>query len=146
MKYSISIEINKPRTRVIELFDNADNLKEWQPGLVSFEHVSGEPGQVGAKSRLQYKMGKREIEMIETITENNLPERFCGTYEADGVWNSVDNVFVEVDENTTRWDFSTEFKMSGIMMKIMAFLMPGMFKKQSCEFMENFKKFVESSD
>ena len=143
MRYQISIDIEKPRCKVIELFNNPDNMKYWQPGLQSFEHLSGEPGAVGSKSKLKYKMGKREIEMIETITENDLPNRFCGTYEADGVWNSVENNFVEVDENRTRWDFETEFRMSGLLMKIMAFLMPGMFKKQSCEFMEKFKEFAE---
>lgn len=81
MKYTNEVIINAPVNRVIELFDNADNMKEWQPGLVSFEHLSGTPGQVGAKSKLKYKMGNREIEMIETITVKNLPEEFSGTVE-----------------------------------------------------------------
>ena len=36
MKYQNEIEINLPLNRVIELFDNPDNLKRWQPGLESF--------------------------------------------------------------------------------------------------------------
>lgn len=53
-------------------------------GLQSFEHLSGTPGQVGARSKLVYKMSKRHIEMIETITVRKLPQEFSGTYEADG--------------------------------------------------------------
>ena len=68
MKYNVEITINLPRTKVIELFDSTENLYKWQPGLMSFDHLSGTPGEVGAKSKLLYKMGCREIEMIETIT------------------------------------------------------------------------------
>lgn len=91
MKYTSEIEINLPRERVIELFDNQDNMTKWQSGLISFEHVEGEVGQEGAKSNLKYKMGKREIEMVETITKRNLPDEFFGTYETKGVWNEVKN-------------------------------------------------------
>lgn len=142
MKYTLDIEIDLPRAKVVELFDNPDNLKKWQPDLVSFEHLSGDPGQVGAKSKLLHKMGKREVEMIETVTSRNLPDEFSGTYEAKGVWNLVENRFVEVDENKTKWILDTEFKCSGFM-RIMALLMPGMFKKQSFKFMQQFKEFAE---
>ncbi|MFQ5507583.1 MAG: SRPBCC family protein [Planctomycetota bacterium] len=50
--YTVEVDIDLPRERVIELFDNADNLYKWQPGLQSFEHLSGEPGQPGASSRM----------------------------------------------------------------------------------------------
>ena len=99
MKYSVEIEINLPYKRVLELFDSTKNLFKWQPGLISFDHISGTAGEVGAKSKLLYKMGSREIEMIETITVKNLPDEFSRTYEANGVWNEVKNYFQEIDEN-----------------------------------------------
>lgn len=142
MNYTLEIDINLPRTKVIELFDNPDNLKHWQPGLVSFEPLSGKPGEIGAKSKLKYKMGKREIEMIETITARNLPDEFSGIYEAKGVWNENKNYFSEVDENTTKWTSEVDFQFSGFM-KLIGMLMPGSFKKESCKYMENFKAFAE---
>lgn len=144
MKYTQSININLPRKRVIELFDNPDNLAKWQPGLLKFEHISGEPGTPGAKSRLLYKMGKRETEMIETVTLRELPEKFQGTYQARGVLNIQENYFEVVDENTTKWTSTSEFKFSNLTMKVMGWLMPGAFKKQSYTFMELFKTFAES--
>ena len=42
MKYSVEIEINLAMARVIELFDDLENLKKWQPGLESYELISGE--------------------------------------------------------------------------------------------------------
>ena len=52
MKYTVEIEIDLPRERVIELFDSTENCFKWQKGLLSFDHLSGEPGQPGAKSKL----------------------------------------------------------------------------------------------
>lgn len=144
MKYSHEIVIDLPRERVIELFDNPDNMAKWQEGFVSFEHVSGNPGHPRAKSRLLYKMGKREVEMIETITVRKLPQEFSGTYEAKGVWNEVQNFFHEEGIGKTRWVTENEFQFKGFM-KIIAFFMPGAFKKQSYKYMEDFKKFAESA-
>jgi uncharacterized membrane protein len=146
MNYSNEIIIDLPRKRVIELFDNPENMPKWQKGLKSFKHLSGEPGKVRAKSQLVYNMGRGEIEMIETITVNNLPDEFSATYEAKGVWNEMKNYFYEVNENQTKWVSNSEFKFSGFMMKVMGFLMPGSFKKQSMQFMIAFKEFVENEE
>lgn len=80
MKYSISIEINLRRTRVIELFDSLEHLKKWQPTLVSTEDLAGVPGQEAATMALVDTMGKREIRMVETLTLRDLPDRFAGIY------------------------------------------------------------------
>jgi carbon monoxide dehydrogenase subunit G len=145
MKYSNEIEINLPLNRVIALFDNPDNMKHWQPGLQGFEHISGTPGQPGAKSRLKYKMGSREIEMIETITKRDLPKEFSGTYDAKGVHNIIENRFYPVGENKTKWVADNEFQFSGFM-KLMGWLMPGAFKKQSQKFLEDFKAYAEKQN
>ena len=142
MKYTVETEINLPVARVVELFDNPDNLKHWQPGLISFEHLSGTPGQAGAKSKLKYKMGKREIEMIETITVRNLPDEFSGTYEAKGVFNIVKNYFKPISENKTKYINENEFQFKGYM-KILGFLMPGAFRKESEKYLVQFKEFAE---
>ena len=144
MKYQLEIDINLPREKMIELFDNPDNMKHWQPGFQSFEHLSGSPGEVGARYKIIYQMGRRTIEMVETITVRSLPEEFAGTYETRGVWNEVRNLFYEKDAFTTRWVTVNEFRVSGFAMKMMVFLMPGAFKKQSYKYMENFKAFAES--
>jgi carbon monoxide dehydrogenase subunit G len=143
MKYTVSITINLPRKRVVELFDNPDNLKLWMDGLQSFEPINGIPGQPGAKARLKFKMGKREIEMIETVTVRNLPEEFSGTYETKGVFNTVRNRFVEKDADHTEYITEQEFQFGGFM-KLFGLLMPGEFKKQSQKYLEDFKQFAEN--
>jgi len=144
MKYTTTINIRQARDKVIALFDSVDNMYKWQPGLISFDHLSGDPGREGAKSRLTYKMGKREVEMIETITRRNFPDEFSGTYEARGVWNKQVNYFEAIDENSTRWTSVSEFRCSGFM-KIMCWLMPGAFKKQTLKLMNHFKEFAEGA-
>ncbi|TPD67208.1 SRPBCC family protein [Flavobacterium microcysteis] len=145
MKYTVEIEIDKPIDRVIELFDNTDTMKQWMEGLQSVEHLSGTPGQPGAKLKLKFKMGSREFEMIETVTVRNLPDEFTGTYEANGVLNTVKNSFIKLSDTKTKYVTENEFQLKGFM-KVMAFLMPGAFKKQSLKFMSAFKKFVESQN
>jgi carbon monoxide dehydrogenase subunit G len=144
MKYTTEIEINKPVDRVVELFDNPKNLDKWMKGLQSFQPISGTTGQAGAKSLLKFKMGKRDIEMVETITVRNLPSEFSGTYEAKGVYNIVKNMFIELPGNRTKYISESEFRFNGFM-KIIAFLMPGAFKKQSLTYLNDFKDFVEKS-
>ncbi|MBL1213699.1 MAG: SRPBCC family protein [Ignavibacteriae bacterium] len=143
MKYNTEVVINLPIAKVIELFDNSDNMKKWQPELVSYEHLSGTPGEVGAKAKLNYKMNKREVEMIETITERDLPKKFSGTYEANGVMNYISNTFEEIEPGKTKWVAENEFQFKGFM-KLMGMLMPGAFKKQSQKYLDQFKAFAEA--
>ena len=143
MKYTAEIEINLPVNKVVELFNSTENLFKWMEGLKSFETISGEPGQPGTKSKLVYQMGKREIEMVETIQVYNLPEEFTGTYEAKGVYNVVKNHFIPVSDSKTRYVTEQEFQFSGFM-KLMGLLMPGAFKKQSMKYLQAFKNFAEN--
>ena len=144
MRYQEEIILNLPRERVIELFDSFENLKQWQEGLEEIEHLSGESGQPGAKTRLVYQMGRRKLEMIETILTRNMPDEFSGTYDASGVHNIVRNTFHDQGE-TTRWRMDCEFQFRGIM-RIMAFFMgQGRFRKQTRKGMESFKRFAESA-
>ena len=143
MKFTTEITIDLPRQRVIELFDNPDNLAKWQSGLREFVHISGETGMPGAKSRLLYKVSGREVEMIETITVRNLPDEFSGTYEAKGVWNEVKNFFFEDGPGKTRWVSENEFRFKGLM-AVMGFLMPGSFRKETQKQMNEFKRFAEN--
>ncbi|MDC0602795.1 SRPBCC family protein, partial [Aliiglaciecola sp.] len=131
MRYTVAIEINQPREQMLEIFDNFENLTLWMPGLISLEHISGTPGHVDAKSKFVVSMGKRSCEMIETITVRDMPVEFTATYETDGMWNQVKNIFDEVDAQTTRWTAYNEFRSDKLMMKLMMLIMPWAFKKES---------------
>jgi hypothetical protein len=46
--------------------------------------INGELGAEGSQNLLKYEIGKRQIEMTETILKNNLPYEFSATYKARG--------------------------------------------------------------
>ena len=144
MKYKMEIEIDLPMQTVIELFDDTENMKHWQPTLLNYRHLTGEPGQVGAKSEHTHKLGKRTITMVETVTSRNLPDELSGTYEAKGALNNCVNRFSEIGEDRTLWKTENEFICSGFL-RIMAFLMPSGFKKETWRHMESFKRFAEQA-
>lgn len=143
MKYSIQIEINLPPNKVAELLISHNNYSKWQDGFVSMKPISGETGEVGSKMKLCYQMGKREIEMVETVTEKDFPNSYATIYEAKNVWNLVRNVFKETNDNKTIIESQVEFQFKGFM-KVIALLMPGVFKKQTKKNYKDFKRFAEN--
>lgn len=143
MKYTTSIVIDLPREEMIKKLDNADNMKHWQRGLVSVEHLEGIPGNIGAKMKMKYELGKRKMELTETITKRNFPDEFHATYHTKGVHNIQENYFEALPDGKTKWRSETEFQFSGFMMRMMGLLMPGAFKKQSLKYMQDFKAFAE---
>lgn len=144
MKFKCQVDIDLPREKVIELFDSVENMKHWQDGFISFEHLSGTQGEVGSKARIMYNMNGREMELIETVTVKNFPDEFSGTYVHKHMTNSMVNKFTWLGTNKTRWTAEIEYtQLNGFMIKMMAFLMPGMFKKQTQKWLEQFKAFAE---
>ena len=143
MKVVVSMVLEKSPEEVWEIFDNTENLKLWQPSLVSFEHISGEPGQINAVSKLTYEEDGRQIELEETIIGRNRPVGFSGVYEADTVRNVISNRFADLGEGRTRWELETEFQFRGLY-RLVAPFMSGSIRKRTEEDMQRFKKLVEA--
>jgi hypothetical protein len=143
MKYTVEIIVKVPLNEFIKKFDNPDNMKHWQRGLISTEHISGNPGEYGSKMKLKYLLGKRKMELIETVTHRKLPHEFHGTYDTKGIQTIQENYFEQTPEGHTKWISKSEFIPLGFIMRAMIILMPGAFKKQSMLYMKDFKNFVE---
>lgn len=141
--FTVAVEIDLPRAQVIERFDDPQNLFKWQKGLLRIEPISGVPGQPGAKMRLVYENRGRTMELIETVTERKLPDVFSGVYEWHHGRNTLHNRFIEVGPNRTRWESTCEYHFTALLPKVMGFLAPGMFRRQSHGFLEGFKAFCE---
>ena len=93
MRYTTHINILLPLAEMIALFDDAQNRMEWQPELRKMTHLSGEAGQVGAKTAMTFYIMARNSEMVETITVRDLPHRFAAIYEMNGVEQTINNRF-----------------------------------------------------
>lgn len=145
MKYTVEIDIDKPLDKVISLFDDPNNLANWMEGLQNTEHLSGEIGKAGAKSKMTFLQGKRKIELVETILTHNLPQDYSATYESFGATSTNKNSFTAISENKTKYTVEAEFEFSGFM-KFIAFVMPKAFRKQSLKYLLDFKTFAEKNN
>lgn len=144
MKFECSAEINLPIDKVVALFNDPRNFKEWQDGFISYEPISGTPRQAGAKSKITFINRKHKMELIETIEVMNLPAEMTALYEHEHMINTLINSFTELPGQKTRYTTSIGYiKFNGFMPKLMAWLMPGMFKKQSQKWVDQFKAFAE---
>jgi uncharacterized membrane protein len=142
MKYQTKITIHKPLKEVVDKFDDAEGIKHWMRGLTEFKTYQGEAGKAGAKSIVRFDTGKRKIEMTETIISNNLPSDITMAYDAPGVHNIVRSEF-RSNGNDTEMIQHQEFQFQNLGMRIFGRLFPGMFKKQSQQYAQDFKAYVE---
>ena len=142
MKYSVSNTINRPLEEVIEKFMDPEGIMEWMEGLQRVDHLSGTPGEVGAKSDLLFLHKKKEMKMTETILEKNLPDQIKFSYQSPMGYNEVEMTFEKLSDSSIKQTNNSYFELKGFM-KIMGFFMTGMFKKQSLKYLNAFKTYVE---
>lgn len=143
MKYTLDIVIEVPLDICTKKFSTTENMKHWQRGLISMEHISGTPGEFGSKMKLNFNLEKRDLYIIETITHKNFPGEFHATYATENMDNLQENYFTTTPENYTKWTSISEFIPLNFKMRMMLLLMPKIFKKQSLKYMKDFKNFAE---
>ncbi|MCR3750236.1 SRPBCC family protein [Lentzea californiensis] len=153
MKYTLSMEIALPRERVVQLLSDPEHMPKWLRGLVEHEPLSGVHGQVGTRSRVVMQSGQQKFEGIETITRREpvdlqgLARESVVHYEreivAKGMWSAARERFTEIGPETTLWVSENEYRFSGVLMRLVGLLMPGTFRKQSLQHMQDFKAFAE---
>ena len=144
MKYVLEINVAIPLDEFAKKMDNADNLKHWQKGFQSYEHISGIPGKIGAKTKFNYMFKNRKMDLIETIIESNFPHSFQATYDTKGMHNIQNNIFKEIDKGQTKWISECEFLPTNFIMRFTTLFMKNSFKKQSLNYMKYFKNFAEN--
>jgi len=146
MKYTCTVEVNLPINTVVELWENENYFKEWQDGFQRIDHLSGQKGRNGATSKIYIQEGKRKMELLETIISNNLPEEKSARYEHVHMTNTQTTRFRAMSDHQTRYISEVEYlQFNSFMPKLMAKFFPNTFKKQSQKWMDQFKKFAEST-
>lgn len=144
MKIKGVIEINQTLNKVAELFANPSNLGEYQDGFIRKQLVSGNQGEVGTVSNMYYKHGKNEMELVETITKNELPNSFEASYHHVHMDNTMKCNFIALAENRTQYEYEYEYtRINWIMPKLMAILFPSLYRKPVEKWLRQFKEFAE---
>lgn len=142
MKFSCSVKINCHKAKVAEIFSNPNLLRHFQEGFITKEPLEGEPGEKGAQSKMVYE----KMELKETILYNKLPDEFMALYEHKHMTNTMKVRFESISETSTIYTSDIEYtKFNGFIIKIIARLFPGMFKKQVLKWMILFKNYCESN-
>ena len=144
MKFTCTVNIDQPRDKVVQLFVDPENLKEYQDGFLGKELLEGQAGQAGAISKMLYKQGKGQMELIETIIDNSLPNLFLAKYHHKHMDNVMKCRFVALNDNQTRYEYEYEYtRINWILPKLMAIVFPGMYRRQGEKWMKQFKEFAE---
>jgi hypothetical protein len=140
-----TIQINLPINKVVELFMDKSNFKEWKKDFISYEHISGIPGEVGAVTKLVSK----RVTMFETITSKNFPAEIIEEYEHKRGVKTVmvhkaSNRFISIAENRTLFEVEMAIiKVDGFLLKLMMKLMAGAGRKYAQDQLNQFKVFAE---
>ena len=97
--------------------------------------------------------GQRKIECTETITRrepadlHGIPKGVVVHFDREivgaGMWSVVRDRLTEANPETTLWESESEYRFSGLLMRLVGLLMPSAFHKQSQQHMQDFKAFAE---
>jgi hypothetical protein len=140
-----SIEIELPIKRVFELFMDKTNFKEWKKDFISYEHISGTAGEVGAVTKLVYK----RVTMFETIISKNSPTEIIAEYEHKSsektiMFHRATNHFTALSDNRTLIEVDMKItKIIGFLAKIIMTIMAGAGKKYAQTQLNQLKVFAE---
>ena len=144
MELRNQIQINAPKDFVASCLRKSENFDKWQDDFQSATLINGDKDQKGTKTRMLYKFGKSDMELIETIRRNDLPHFFEALYEHRHIDNTMLSALEDAGDDKTVYSTVVNYiEMKGLMIKIMAKLFFGKFKKGPEKWMHQFKIFVE---
>ena len=145
MKFTCTVDIHAPQEKVAALFADISLRTEWQKNTLSYEVLQGEPNELASQALITFNSPQGPQKLFETITVSNLPHELSGVYEHSHTDNTMTNRFISTGPNETRYEVEVEYTaLKGILVKVMAFLMPGKFKQQVQLQMDWLKEFVEN--
>lgn len=145
MKYSCFVDVHVPREKCVELWFDESHLHQWQSGFQHKNWTQGAPNEAGSVSEILLYQGKNIIELEETILENNLPDSLTGEYVHKHMTNTQEVEFKSISSDTTRIQTNVHYShLNGLFFKLMSWLAPSLFKKQSQKWLDQFKIVAES--
>ncbi|MDC0737352.1 SRPBCC family protein [Cognatishimia sp. SS12] len=141
MNYSVEMEIDLHRDRVVEMLTTHDTRRRWQPGFVGHVPLDGTPGTVGATTQLTFQVGEQRFHMIETILDRDLPRSFTVSYVSMQSASISRNRFTDVDGGRTLWTVDMQMKLQGTY-KLMSMLSKNTFRAQTEALMRSFADYA----
>lgn len=146
MKFTCTVKINQPISKVIDLWEDESKFSLWQDGFNSKTLLEGEKGKVGSKSKIILSQGRKSMELMETVLVNSLPKEFKTFVEHIHMDNTQTVRFRVLSKHDTEYSSEVEYtEFKHIIPKLLAKLFPGMFKKQVQKRLDQFKNLAENN-
>ena len=139
------IQINRPVADVHRAYLEPDSASKWISQLKDINHVQGEPGEVGAVTKMLYLSGGRRTEMIRTITANESEYSLSGTIEGPDMAGEFQTEFIEQGDSTIVRT-SENLRGTTLFMSLILYLMRGSIRNRHGRDLQTLKKMLESAD
>lgn len=139
-----TVVINKPVKDVWDFYTNPDNLILWLSGFQKFEHVSGNPGTVGAKAKHHFLERGKELILDGELTDVVQEKRIIGILNSSMMSNKVTNSFNDLGNGQTEVSLSSDTQFKGFLWKQIGPLMKGEFKKRQEKDLQTLKRLLET--
>lgn len=143
MKYSSSQTIQSNIEYVTKLLQDTSQYHLWQDGFISINPLETNTSG-NSRNRLFYQMKNNEMELTETILEDEMPMSKTCLYEHKHMVNTLKTSFRSESINETIMTYEVDcLKFNHFIPRLMAKLFPGMFNKQSDKWMHQLKALAE---
>jgi carbon monoxide dehydrogenase subunit G len=144
IEYDCEITVDKPLQECWDVTQDPAKMTEWMSGFKRFEHVSGEPGQVGAVSNVIFESNGSEVVIKETIIQIIPNHSIEMSFENDMM--QMEYVMrMKANGESTEIETYTLVEGNDMITKSFIALDPGAFRSQEDTNLDMLKKTIEEN-
>ena len=145
ISYESEITVDKPIKEAWAVMNDESKLKQWLTGITNIEHVSGEKGTVGAKTKYTFDENGTETTVVETIRSVTPDESIAMHFNMEGAMNMNYKVNFSEKDGKTHIKSYTTTTGEGMFMRSMVSFMRGSFQTQEDTNMGNLQKLINEN-
>ncbi|CAM1365665.1 SRPBCC family protein [Tenacibaculum xiamenense] len=146
LTYSSEVTINKPLPEVFKIFNNDEKLSEWIPEIKSIKSVVKTEEVKGSTYMITVNNQGNEIVLEEKVLDFVNNERVKLFFNGGGMLKIDDYTFETSSNGNTKLSLITNVKSDNFILGCMLPLVKGKLAEQDQQYLNNFKRFVESSN
>ncbi len=146
LNYESKVTINKPLTEVFKLFNNDERISEWIPEITSIKSVVKTEEVKGSTFLVTVNNQGTEITLEEKVLDFVDNEKVRLFFKGGGMLKVDDYTFKTTENGATLLTLDTNIRGDNFILGCMLPLVKGKLAKQDQEYLNNFKKFAESSN
>ena len=146
LNYTSQIAIKKPLSEVFELFNNTEKISAWVPEIKSVKTVTKTDDIKGSTFSIVVNNQGNEIVLKEKVLDFIKDEKVTLFFKGGGMLKTDNYLFETTKNATTLLTLKTTIKSESFILGCMLPLVKSKLKDQDQQYLNNFKKFAESSN